>query len=68
VKIRRVLAPTDRSPPSLAALNDAAELARRFRADLILLYVHEPPFVGPDPDPYVVSPTFSCSSPSIGEL
>ncbi len=58
MKIRRVLAPTDLSPPSLAALDDAVDLARRFGAELILLYVHEPPFVGPDPDPYVVSPSF----------
>ena len=58
MKIRRILAPTDFSPPSLAAAGDAASLARRFGAEVILLYVHEPPYAGPDPDPYVVSPSF----------
>jgi len=57
VKIRRILAPTDFSPSSLAAVDEAAGLALRFGAEVILLHVHEPPFVG-DPDPYVVSASF----------
>jgi nucleotide-binding universal stress UspA family protein len=57
VKIRRILAPTDFSSPSLAAVDEAAGLARRFGAEVIVLHVHEPPYVG-DPDPYVVSASF----------
>jgi len=57
VKIRRILAPTDFSASSLAAVDEAADLALRFGAEVILLHVHEPPFVG-DPDPYVVSASF----------
>jgi nucleotide-binding universal stress UspA family protein len=52
------LAPTDFSRASLAAVGDAARLAHRFGAQLILLHVHEPPYAGPEPDPYVVSPAF----------
>jgi universal stress protein A len=58
VKIRRILAPTDFSPASLTAVRHAAELAHRFGAGVILLYIHEPPYAGPEPDPYVVSPNF----------
>jgi nucleotide-binding universal stress UspA family protein len=58
VRIKRILAPTDFSPASLAAVSDAAELARRFRAEVILLHVVAPPYAGPEPDPYVVSPSF----------
>ena len=58
MKIKRILAPTDFSSPSLVAVDEAASLAHRFGAEVILLYVHEPPYVGPDPDPYVVSASF----------
>ena len=58
MKLKRILAPTDFSPPSLAAVDDAAALAREFDAELILLFVHEPPYVGPEPDPYAVSASF----------
>jgi nucleotide-binding universal stress UspA family protein len=57
VKIKRILAPTDFLAPSLAAVDEAASLARRFGAEVVLLHVHEPPYVG-NPDPYVVSASF----------
>lgn len=43
--IRRILAPTDFSPSSLAALPYAEEMARRFDAELLLLYVDFAPSI-----------------------
>jgi len=58
MKIKRILAPTDFSAPSLAAIDHAVDLARMFDAEVILLFVQEAPYFGPEPDPYVVSPNF----------
>jgi nucleotide-binding universal stress UspA family protein len=58
MKIKRILAPTDFSSPSLAAIDHAADLARTFGAEVILLFVQEVPYVGSEPDPYVVSANF----------
>jgi nucleotide-binding universal stress UspA family protein len=47
--IRRILCATDFSPASHAALDTAAELARRFSARLTLFHAHQvPTFVYPD--------------------
>jgi universal stress protein A len=58
MKIKRILAPTDFSPPSLAAVDQAVALARTFGAELVLLFVQETPYFGSEPDPYVVSANF----------
>ncbi len=58
MKIKRILAPTDLSPASLEAIEHAVGLARSFDAELILLFVQEAPYFGPEPDPYVVSANF----------
>jgi nucleotide-binding universal stress UspA family protein len=42
--IKRILVPLDFSPPSLQALDYAADTARRFGAELVLLHVVEPAF------------------------
>jgi nucleotide-binding universal stress UspA family protein len=42
MRITKVLAPVDFSPPSTVAVNHAVLLARRFRAKLTLLHVVEP--------------------------
>jgi universal stress protein A len=58
MKFKRILAPTDFSPPSLAAIDHAVDLARTFDAEVILLFVQEAPYFGSEPDPYVVSANF----------
>jgi nucleotide-binding universal stress UspA family protein len=47
--LKRILVPTDFSPPSQAALETAIELARRFGATLTLFHAHDlPAYVFPD--------------------
>jgi nucleotide-binding universal stress UspA family protein len=47
--LKRILCPTDFSPPSEAALDTAIELARRFDADLELFHAQDlPAYVFPD--------------------
>jgi len=47
--VRRILVPTDFSPPSERALEMAIEFARRFGAELTLFHAHElPAYVFPD--------------------
>lgn len=58
MKIKRILAPTDFSPSSLAAVDQAVALARTFGAELVLLFVQETTYFGSEPDPYVVSANF----------
>lgn len=58
MKIKRILAPTDFSPPSLAAVDEPVDFARKFGSEVVLLFVHEPPYVGLDPDPYAASAEF----------
>jgi universal stress protein A len=58
MRIKRILTPTDFSPSSLAAIDHAVDLARRFGAEVILVFVHEAPYFGSEPDPYVVSANF----------
>ena len=41
--VKRIVAPTDFSEPSLEGLRNAIELAEKFDAELIILYVIEPP-------------------------
>jgi nucleotide-binding universal stress UspA family protein len=40
---RRICCAVDFSDPSRSALNEAADLARRFRAELTVIHVHEDP-------------------------
>lgn len=42
MKLRRLLVPTDLSPASLVGLDYAVELARPFKAEVVLLHVVEP--------------------------
>ena len=42
-EIRKILVPTDFSDNSIAALQNAQELAKRFGAELVLAHVLEPP-------------------------
>jgi nucleotide-binding universal stress UspA family protein len=42
MKLSRILVPTDLSPTSLAGLDYAVELARPFKAEVVLLHVVEP--------------------------
>jgi nucleotide-binding universal stress UspA family protein len=58
MKVKQILAPTDLSPPSLEAVEYAVDLARTLDAEVILLFVQEAPFFGPEPDAYVVSANF----------
>jgi nucleotide-binding universal stress UspA family protein len=49
LEVRRILVPTDFSPPSERALELAIEFARRFGAELTLFHAHElPAYVFPD--------------------
>jgi nucleotide-binding universal stress UspA family protein len=41
--LNRIVCPTDFSEPSLEGLRNALELAEKFEAELIVLYVIEPP-------------------------
>jgi nucleotide-binding universal stress UspA family protein len=41
--VRRILVPTDFSPPSHAALDMAIELGRRFGAEITLMHAHQVP-------------------------
>jgi len=58
MKLTRILAPTDLSPASLEAVEYAVDLARTLDAEVVLLFVQEAPYFGPEPDPYVVSANF----------
>jgi nucleotide-binding universal stress UspA family protein len=58
MKVTRILAPTDLSPASLEAVEYAVDLARTLDAEVVLLFVQEAPYFGPEPDPYVVSANF----------
>lgn len=53
VTFRKIVCPTDFSGPSYAALDDAAELAARFGAELIVVHVTQPipPVIGVPPFP-----------------
>lgn len=51
--IKRILVPIDFSPPSLRALDAAAEFSRPYDAELTILYVVEPSFYG---SPLLVDP------------
>jgi nucleotide-binding universal stress UspA family protein len=42
MKLKRILVPTDLSPASFVGLDYAAELARAFKAEIVLLHVVEP--------------------------
>ncbi len=48
VTLRRILIPLDFSDPARSALAYAAGLGRTFNAELVLLYVAEPPPFAPD--------------------
>jgi nucleotide-binding universal stress UspA family protein len=41
--LKRIVCPTDFSPPSLEGLQNALELVEKFDAELIVIYVIEPP-------------------------
>ena len=41
--LKRIVAPTDFSEPSMEGLRNAIELAEKFDAELIILYIIEPP-------------------------
>ena len=41
--LKKIVAPTDFSKPSLEGLRNAIELAEKFNAELIIVYVIEPP-------------------------
>jgi len=43
IKVRRIMAPTDFSEPSVEALGVAAEVAEQFEAELLLVHVLTPP-------------------------
>lgn len=53
VSFSRILCPTDFSEPSYEALDDAADLARRFDAELLIVHVTQPipPVIGVPPFP-----------------
>ncbi len=52
--VTKILCPSDFSEPSLAAMDTAAELARHFKASLVVLHVVSP--VPPVPSGQVVGP------------
>lgn len=41
--LKKIVCPTDFSPPSLEGLQNALELVEKFDAELIIIYVIEPP-------------------------
>jgi len=59
VKIRRILVPLDFSVHSMRALETAADLAKTFEAELVLMHAyHLPPLFGP-PEELVIPPDFA---------
>jgi universal stress protein A len=53
--VKRILVPVDFSKDSLNAVTYAAEFARPFGAELLLLYVVEPIYYATPTDPYAVN-------------